>query len=191
MEVKQIKFEEHHFAPAKSPDDLKTNSSNINNKHDSAINYVMTLLQVSDINWEELSLKTPSSEQLLKSSLFDQVQVSPDQSSTDSKLIFDHLNEVLLETIESHFITSPWTSLVKPKIRPLPSQKNMHYEIMKRVNWSLVSQQSFLTLEQLMEKDLAKPGTWMDIHIDIESAISEMVDTVIEELTWEITCCFS
>ncbi|KAI9175111.1 hypothetical protein LWI28_027413 [Acer negundo] len=172
-----------------SPDDLKINLSNIMDEHEPLSKYVRELLQVSGINWDELSMKYySSSEQLLESSLFDQVEALSDQSCADDpKLLFDYVNEVLQEVYHCHFSCSPWSSLVKPKLQPVLSLKDVHYEVMKCVNWNLLSKQlPSLTLQQLVEKDLAKSGTWMDIRsIDTERAISELVDSVLEKLTLE------
>ncbi|TXG50524.1 hypothetical protein EZV62_023048 [Acer yangbiense] len=172
-----------------SPEDLKINLSNVMDEHEPLSKYVRELLQVSGINWDELSIKYYSSpEQLLESSLFDQVEALPDQSCADDpKLLFDYVNEVLLEVYHCHFSCSPWSSLVKTKLQPILSLKDVHYEIMKCVNWDFLSQQRpSLTLQQLVEKDLAKSGTWMDIlGIDTERAISELVDSVLEKLTLE------
>ncbi|KAK4843295.1 hypothetical protein QYF36_006497 [Acer negundo] len=172
-----------------SPDDLKINLSNIMDEHEPLSKYVRELLQVSGINWDELSMKYySSSEQLLESSLFDQVEALSDQSCADDpKLLFDYVNEVLQEVYHCHFSCSPWSSLVKPKLQPVLSLKDVHYEVMKCVNWNLLSKQlPSLTLQQLVEKDLAKSGTWMDIrNIDTERAISELVDSVLEKLTLE------
>ncbi|KAK3227443.1 hypothetical protein Dsin_007305 [Dipteronia sinensis] len=171
-----------------SPKDLKINSSNVMDEHEPVSKYVRTLLQVSGINWDEISMKYYSpSEQLLESSLFNHAEALPDQSCADDpKLLFDYVNEVLLEVYHCHFSCSPWSALVKPKLQPVLSLKNVDYEVMKCVDWNLLSQQQpSLTLQQLVEKDLVKSGTWMDIRIDTERAISELVDSVLEKLTLE------
>ncbi|KAK2664099.1 hypothetical protein Ddye_002673 [Dipteronia dyeriana] len=171
-----------------SPEDLKINLSNVMDEHEPVSICVRELLQVSGINWDELSMKYySSSEQLLEPSLFDQVEALSDQScAEDPKLLFDYVNEVLLEVYHCHFSCSPWSALVKPKLQPVLSLKNVNYEVMKCVDWNLLSQQQpSLTLQQLVEKDLAKSGTWMDIRIDTERAIYELVDSVLEELTLE------
>ncbi|KAH7550259.1 hypothetical protein JRO89_XS13G0162100 [Xanthoceras sorbifolium] len=185
-EPKQINNEQQCSAPfVGSPEDLKINSSNVMDEHEPMSKYVRALLQVSGINWDELSTKSYSSEQILEPSLFDHVEALPDLSCADPRLLFDYMNEVLLEVYQCYFSCSQWVSLVKPKIQPILTLKNVDYEVMRCVNWDLLSQRPSLTLQQLVEKDLAKSGSWMDIHIDTESAISEVVDSVLEELTLE------
>ncbi|XWS38355.1 hypothetical protein CRYUN_Cryun19dG0124200 [Craigia yunnanensis] len=38
------------------------------------------------------------------------------------------------------------------------------------------------TLQQLVDKDLAKSGTWMDIRLDTEEVVTELVDSILEDL---------
>ncbi|KAJ0049147.1 hypothetical protein Pint_15154 [Pistacia integerrima] len=182
VEPKQINYEEQCSAAVMmSPVDLKIHSSNVINEHEPMSKYMRAVLEAAGINWDELSLKSHSSDQLLDPSLFDEVELLPNEFCVDHMLLCDYINEVLGELCLSYFSCSPWLSFAK-QIRPA---KNMVYEVMKCVDWNLLAQQSTPTLDQLIEKDLARPGTWVNIRIEAEETINEMVESLLEELTLE------
>ncbi|XP_031278371.1 uncharacterized protein LOC116136844 [Pistacia vera] len=182
VEPKQINYEEQCSAAVMmSPVDLKINSSNVINEHEPMCKYMRAVLEAAGINWDELSIKSHSSDQLLDPSLFDEVELLPNEFCVDHMLLCDYINEVLGELCLSYFSCSPWLSFAK-QIRPA---KNMVYEVMKCVDWNLLAQQSTPTLDQLVEKDLARPGTWINIRIEAEETVNEMVESLLEELTLE------
>ncbi|KAK1323550.1 hypothetical protein QJS10_CPA02g01014 [Acorus calamus] len=81
--------------------------------------------------------------------------------SDDLKLLFDCINEALLEIYERYFGPSPWVSLSNQK--PDHVQKVMiSQEVMEGMDWYNPFQYPG-TLEQIVGKDLAKAGTWMDL----------------------------
>lgn len=182
-------YEEHSCtAPVTSPAGLKINSSNAMNEHESLSEYVTAVLQASGTKWEELSRDCHSSDQLLEPSLFDEVELLPNPLAVDNKLLFDYINEVLLEVYQSYFSCFPWVSFLKPKIRPVQAGTNVVNEVMKCVDLDILFHRQFQTLDELVEKDLGKSRTtWMDIRIDTEVAITELVESVLEELELEIS----
>lgn len=164
-----------------SPVDLNKHSSNVMNDHEPLCKYMRAVLEASHLNWDKLLLMCHSSDQLLESSLFDQVEVLPNQPCGHRMLLFDYINEVLEELCHSYFCCSLRLSFAE-KIQPA---KDMVYEMMKRVDWNLLRQQSSPTLDQLFEKDLARPAIWMNIQIEAEDTVNEMVESLLEELTME------
>lgn len=171
-----------------SPAGLKINSSNAMNEHESLSEYVAAVLQASGIKWEELSRECHLSDQLLEPSLLEKVELLPNPLTVDNKLLFDYINEVLLEVYQSYFSCFPWVSFLKPKIRPVQAGANVVNEVMKCVDLDILFHRQFQTLDELVEKDLGKSRTtWMDIRIDTEVAIAELVESVLEELELEIS----
>lgn len=147
---------------------------------------IRAVLQISGLNWEELSRKWHLLDQTLDSSLFDDINVEvwPEKSSTDRRLLFGYINEVLSEIHQCYSRCSPWVSLLnrRPQL-DLLSKNMVHDEVLKHVDWSLLSEIPQQTLQQLVEKDLAKSGTvWMDIRLDTEEVVTELVDIIIEDL---------
>lgn len=189
VEPKQDYCEENSCtAPVTSPADLKINSSNTMNEHESLSQYVTAVLQASGTKWEELSMKCHSSDQLLEPSLIDEVELLPNLLTVDKKLLFDYINEVLLEVYQSHFSCCPRLSFLIPQIRPAQAGTNVVNEVMKCVDLDILFHRQFQTLEGLVEKDLGKSRTtWMDIRIDTEVAVTELVESVLEELELEIS----
>lgn len=171
-----------------SPADLKINSSNAMNEHESLSQYVTAVLQASGTKWEELSMKCHSSDQLLEPSLIDEVELLPNLLTVDKNLLFDYINEVLLEVYQSYFSCCPRLSFLIPQIRPVQAGTNVVNEVMKCVDLDILIHRQFQTLEELVEKDLGKSRTtWMDIRIDTEVAVTELVESVLEELESEIS----
>ncbi|XP_050228249.1 uncharacterized protein LOC126677602 [Mercurialis annua] len=160
-----------------SPLDPKLNSST------SAFKYISTvLLQGCPRNWDELAWKCYFSDQLLDRSMFDDINVWPDNQS----LVFDYVNEVLVDTCWRYMRCSDWLSFIKPRIVSSTVTGNIHHQVMQNVDWNLISEQPMQTMEKIIENDLRKSMTWMDIRIDGEDVVSEMVDSLVEELIIEI-----
>lgn len=151
----------------------------------SASEYVKAVLQASGLNWDELLMKCHSSGQLLDPSLFDGLEVCPDQSCCDHKLLFDYINEVLLEVYQRNVRFPLCILLVKRKLLPVIMMNDVVDEAMKCVNWFLLSKLHPQTLEQLVGNDLTNSATWMDVHIKAEDVLADVVDGVLEELILE------
>lgn len=149
---------------------------------ESAFDYVEAVLLASDLNWEEFLLRWLSSDQILDPSLFDEVELFSNHSHHDQKLLFDCTNEVLTEVCVSYFGFSPWVSFVKHNIRPVPRGKDLIDEVWKGVEWHLLPLPSPCTLEQIMTKDMAKPGKWLDLRVDVESIGTDIEEAIFKEL---------
>ncbi|KAJ4728275.1 Phosphatidylinositol N-acetyglucosaminlytransferase subunit P-like protein [Melia azedarach] len=174
----QIQFEEHASSAAVQNIQMK---SSVEDK-ESMFEYVKAVLQVSDLNWDELCVKSLSTDQLLDPSLFDEVEFSPDKLCYEQKLLFDLINEVLLEICGHYFGCLPWVSFVKSHIRPVPNKENALSDVWEGVLWHLIPLPLPHTLEQTVRKDMAKSGTWMDLRFDADNVGIEMGDAILEEL---------
>lgn len=185
-EPKQINREELFSAGLRTyPAEPKTLPSTAMDEHQLMSNHVASLLQTSDINWDELSVKYRSLDQLLDPALCNEFEVLPSPFHGDHRLFFEYINEILLEVCQYYFGSSPWVSFVGPKSQSIQAAKDLPFEVTKQVDRHIISQRPPFTLEQLVEKDLAKPGSWMDIRMHVEEAVYEMVESLLEELTLE------
>ena len=162
--------------------DLKSNAGTSMDKQGSLSECIRAVLQISGLNWDELSRKWHLLDQMLDSSLFENVVVWPEKSSTDRKLLFGYISEVLLEIYQCYFRCSPWVSLLNPRPRLALLSKNMVHDVLRHVDWQLLSELPQQTLQQLVEKDLAKSGTWMDIRLDAEEVVTKLVDNILDDL---------
>ncbi|XVF52914.1 hypothetical protein PTKIN_Ptkin05aG0056400 [Pterospermum kingtungense] len=167
---------------AESHLDLKSKAVTSMDKHGSLSEGIRAVLQISGLNWEELSRKWHLLDQMLDSSFFDNVEGWPEKSSTDRKLLLGYINEVLLEIHQSYSRCSPWVSLLNPIPQLAFLSKNMVHEVLRHVDWPLLSELPKQTVQQLVEKDLAKSRTWMDIQLDTEEIVTELVDSIVEDL---------
>ncbi|KAL5727446.1 hypothetical protein ACHQM5_000641 [Ranunculus cassubicifolius] len=143
--------------------------------------YVSAILQASKVNWEELH----SSEFLIDPSLYDEINLISDPHYGDRKVLFDCINEVLGELYERYFGSSPWVGFVNRDIRPAPMGKSIIIEVWEGINWNLLPPLMPRSLDQIIEKDMEKSRTWMDLRPDTESIGSEMVEFVVDELIEE------
>ncbi|CAL5400998.1 unnamed protein product [Camellia sinensis] len=157
---------------------------------ESAFEYVEAILLASDLNWEEFLLRWLSSDEILDASLFDEVELFSNRSWCDQKLLFDCTNEVLKEVCERYFGYSPWVSFVKHNIRPIPRGKDLIHEVWEGVEWDLLPEASPRTLDQIVRKDMAKIGTWMDLQFDVESVGVDIGEAVFEELVEDAISSF-
>ncbi|KAK8520996.1 hypothetical protein V6N13_077120 [Hibiscus sabdariffa] len=162
--------------------DLTNNAGTSEDKQGSLYECIREVLQVSGLNWDELSRRWHLSDQMLDKSLFDSVEVWPKKFRADRRLLFGYISEVLLELYQCYFRCSPWISLLNLQPKRTMLSKNMVHEVLRHVDWPLLSNLPQQTLQQLVEKDLCKSGTWIDIQLDTEEAITELVDSILEDL---------
>ncbi|KAL4383045.1 hypothetical protein GQ457_15G009500 [Hibiscus cannabinus] len=176
---------EEHYATSllESHFDPKNNAAGTSeDKKGSLSECIREVLQVSGLNWDELSWRWHLSDQILDTSLFDNVEVWTNKSSTDRRLLFGYISEVLFEIYQSYFRCSPWVSLLNLQPQRAMVSKNMVHEVLRHVDRLLLSDLPQQTLQQLVEKDLCKSRTWTDIQYDTEEAVTELVDSIIEDL---------
>ncbi|KAJ9173634.1 hypothetical protein P3X46_016750 [Hevea brasiliensis] len=174
---------DHH----QSPSDSKINSSTSIKEYGSMFKYISRVLQACQFSWDELAFKCHFSDQLHDQSLFDDRDVWPNHFCGDHRLLFDHVIEVLVDVNQCNLRCSPWLSFIKPRILPARMTGSVAHHVMKYVDWDLLLAPTSQTMEQILVKDLSKSRTWMDIRTDVEDAVSEMVESLWEELVMEFT----
>lgn len=150
--------------------------------------YVTSVLQACGLNWTELYLKSQLSDQLLEPFLYGEVDFFCNHPQFDQNLVFDCINEVLLEVIDHYFQVCPRVSFTKPMIRPIPSLKDAILEVWERVRWHLLLPMPLpRTLDKIVGKDMAKNENWMDLRPDAESIGFDMGDEILDDLIEEFT----
>lgn len=144
------------------------------------------IIQAASLDWDQLSAIRPPSEPLLHPSVFDQAQFLLSDPYFDTKLLFDHVNEVLLETQQSHFISAYSAALVKPRICCLPLEEAVIDEIMREAEFYLLPQTPKRTLDQLVAKDLSGSRLQLDVRPETEQIIIHISEDILEESVLDV-----
>ncbi|OMO88595.1 hypothetical protein COLO4_20185 [Corchorus olitorius] len=173
----RIRFEEHDSSATNQTNHVKTCMDD----KESILEYIKAVLQASSFNWDELYIRSLSSDQLLDPLLLGGVEYLPNQLCQDENLLFDCINEVLMEVCGQYY-GFPGVSFLKPNIRPLPNMKNTIEEVWQGVHWHLLPMPVPRTLDQIVRKDLAMTGTWMDLRLDTDCIGVEMGEAILEDL---------
>ncbi|XWS09172.1 hypothetical protein CRYUN_Cryun40dG0063500 [Craigia yunnanensis] len=173
----RIRFEEHGSLATNQSNRIKTCMDD----KESIFEHIKAVLQASSFSWDELYIRSLSSDLLLDPLLFDEVEYLPNQLYHDQKLLFDCINEVLMEVC-GYYFGSPGVSFFKPNIRPIPNMKNTIQEVWQGVYWHLLPMPLPRTLDQIVRKDFAKTGTWMDLQLDTGCIGVEMGEAILEDL---------
>ncbi|KAA3485517.1 Formate--tetrahydrofolate ligase [Gossypium australe] len=173
----RIRFEEHGGS-------LATNRSSrfktCMDDKESIYEYVKAVLEASSFEWDEFYIRSLSSDMLLDPLLLDEVEYLPNQLCHDKNLLFDCINEVLVEVC-GYYLGSPGVSFVKTNIRPIPNMKNTIEEIWQGVYWHMLPMPLPRSLDQIVRKDMAKAGTWMDLRFDTDCIGGEISEAIFED----------
>ncbi|KAJ0258644.1 Phosphatidylinositol N-acetyglucosaminlytransferase subunit P-like protein [Hirschfeldia incana] len=144
--------------------------------------YIQDVVTSSELNREELLARSFYSDQVLEQALMDDIDFCSTAFCDDKKLLFDCINEVLMEFCRY----GPWISFTKPAV----NMENAVEVVQEEVYWHLLPLPSPHTLDQIVRKDLARNGCWMDLRFDIGSIGSQTGEIILEELLDEIiTTC--
>ncbi|GAU39470.1 hypothetical protein TSUD_159010 [Trifolium subterraneum] len=144
--------------------------------------YISAVFHTASLTQDQLLIKCLSSDKILDPSLFDHVEFFSNMLCHEQKLLFDCINEVLMEVCWNYFGVSPWVSFVKPSIRPTPNMKKVILKVWEGVCWHVLPLPPPHTLEQIVRKDMARNGTWMDLRLEAETVGFEMGDVILAEL---------
>ncbi|CAI8607292.1 unnamed protein product [Vicia faba] len=144
--------------------------------------YIEAVLQASGLTIDQLLIKCLSSDKMLDPSLFDQVELSPNHLCRDPKLLYDCINEILMEVCRDYFGASPFVSFVSPIIKPTPNMKTVISMVSEGVCWYLLSVPPPHTLDKIVRKDMEKRGSWMDLRFGAETVGFEIGDAILAVL---------
>lgn len=144
--------------------------------------YINAVFHASGLTRDQLLTKCLSSDKILDPSLFDQVEFFSNLLYHDQKLLFDCIDEVLMEICWYYFGVSPWVLYVNPSIRPTPNMKKVILKVWEGVCWHVLPLPPPHTLEQIVRKDMARSGTWMDLRLDAETVGFDMGEAILAEL---------
>ncbi|KAL0896327.1 hypothetical protein Bca101_080288 [Brassica carinata] len=179
LQPRCIRFQEPDSPRSEKDNEVKTRMDD----KELALAYIQEVVKSSELNWEELLVRSFYLEQVLEEALVDDIEFYPTAFCTDKKILFDCINEVLMEFCGHD---GPWISFAKPAVRFGPDMENVAEVVQEEVYWHLIPLPSPHTLDQIVRKDLARTGNWMDLSSDIGCIGSETGEIILDELLEEI-----
>ncbi|KAL6128716.1 hypothetical protein ACLB2K_072071 [Fragaria x ananassa] len=177
----QIRFEDHESSAIDEANTVKTCTE----EKELIYDFVKEVMQASGFNWDDFCMKWLYSDQLIEPSLCDDIEVCPNSLCSDQKLLFNCINEVLVEVCGRYYGCFPWVSSVKP-IRPVPDMKTAIHEVWVEVYWHLLPLPLPHSLDQIVAKDLSRTGAWMDLRFDTETVGVDMGEVILQDLIKDI-----
>ncbi|KZV37821.1 hypothetical protein F511_31474 [Dorcoceras hygrometricum] len=153
---------------------------------ESAFEYVEAVLLGSGLNWDEYLSRWVSSYEILDLSLFNEVELFSSRPRHDQKLLFDCANEALEEVCDRYFGCFSGISNRKQNIRPVAKGMDLIHEVWRVVEWHMYEHQPPRCLEQLVERDMARPGKWMNLQSDLEVICFEMWESIFDDLVEDV-----
>ncbi|XP_017701977.2 uncharacterized protein LOC103722359 isoform X2 [Phoenix dactylifera] len=184
IQPQELHFEEHDISSVV----LTSSNSEVNQRFhlddkEARFEYIKTVLEISGLSMDELLKGWNLNDQFLEPSLFDEVGTSYGQLQNNPKLLFDCINEVLMEMQERFFRFNPWVSFIKPNVRPVPVDGDFIQEVSKGIDWHLCMQFPS-TVDQIVRKNLDS-GTWINLRFETEDIWIEIEYTLLDDLLEE------
>ncbi|KAJ4896330.1 Phosphatidylinositol N-acetyglucosaminlytransferase subunit P-related [Raphanus sativus] len=181
-----IRFDEADSPKPDKPNYLKTSMDDDDDK-ELTLAYIEDVVKSSGLSWEELLTRPFYSERLLElEESTDDIAFCSTQLCDDKNLLNDCINEVLMDFCENELNPGPWISFVKPEVQLISDMEVAAKVAQEGVYWHLLPLPSPHTLDQIVKKDMAKAGSWMDLRFDIGwigSCTSELIlDDLVEEI---------
>ena len=177
-----IRFDEADSPKQDKPNNLKTSMDD----KELTLSYIKAVVKSSGLSWEELLTGPFYSEQLLDLESTDDIAFCSTQLCDDKNLLNDCINEVLMDFCENELNPGPWITLLKPEVQLISDMEVAAKVAQEGVYWHLLPLPSPHTLDQIVEKDMGKAGSWMYLRFDIgwiASGTSELIlDDLIEEI---------
>ncbi|XP_021688868.2 uncharacterized protein LOC110670881 isoform X2 [Hevea brasiliensis] len=169
----------------------------LNEPDDTDFNYVRDVLEVSGFieqgclgTWHSLDQPlSPTLFKELEAYLNHELECSSEDvgSNCDHQLLFDLINEVLLQIYKSSLAYFPESFSFTQRVRPLPKGNHTLEEVWKRISWyrstALKTTQS---LDDIVAQDMAKDDGWMNLQLDVEDIALDLEDLIFDELLDEV-----
>lgn len=162
-------------------------------------NYVRDVLELSGFIKNEGLGEWYSLDQPLDPSLFKELEncLHPDLESygenvgshCDHQLLYDLINDTLLEIYERSFTYFPRSFSFNRHIHPMPKGNYLLEEVWAKVSSYLILRPELdQSLHVVVTRDLAKGDGWMNLQFDNECVALELEDLIFDELLEEFTC---
>lgn len=179
--------------------DIDSHFVQVDTKDKAEFNYVRDVLELSGFSRDELLGTWHSSDQPLDPSVYEEVEGYLPQGHVCSEneeggycnhlLLFDIINEVLMDIYERSFSYCPKPLSSLSHIRPMPVGYYVLEEVWANISWYLSSRPELdESLDYVVSRDLAKGDGWMNLQFDTECVGLELEDLIFDDLLEEVIC---
>ncbi|KAG1337705.1 putative protein TRM32 [Cocos nucifera] len=179
-------------------DDFNSSYIQVDEKDEAEFQYVRDILMKSGFSGDELLGEWYSPNQPVDPSLFEEAECScyeldpagyEPEMTLSHMLLFDLINEVLLDIYDSTFTYCPSLSRFDSRVRPMPAGYHVLEEVWAIISHHLSSQlQLDQTVEDIVARDFMKDDGWMSLQHDTEYVGLELEDLILDDLLAEVTC---
>lgn len=156
-------------------------------------NYVKDILELSGFSGKEFLGTWHSIGQPIDPSMFEEVKgclvTEPGSSENEEVhncnhlLMFDLVNEVLLDIRARSFTYFPVPLTCRSHISPMPVGYHVLEEVWADISWYLNWRpESYQSLDDAVSRDLDKGDGWMNLQFDAECVGLELEDMIFEDL---------
>ncbi|KAL0426319.1 UNVERIFIED_CONTAM: protein TRM32 [Sesamum latifolium] len=166
-------------------------------KNEAEFNYVKDVLELSGFSRNEILGRWHSAEHPVNPAVFVEVEgclvAQPECSgneeggSCDHLLLFDLINEVLLEIYEISFCYWPMPLTSRSRMHQMPKGHRVLEEVWTEISWLLSCRLEFdQNIDDAVSRDLSKHDGWMNLQFDGECVALEVEDLILDDLIEEI-----
>ncbi|XP_042511840.1 uncharacterized protein LOC122086974 [Macadamia integrifolia] len=160
----------------------------VDKKDESNFNYVREVLELSGFSGNGNLGTWHLPDQPVDPSLFE-LDCSREEtgSSFDHRLLFDVINDVLIDIYERSFMYWPRPLSIDLNIRPMPAGCHVVEEVWASISWFLSYQPELdQSLDYIVARDLAKADGWMSLQFECECVGLELEEWIWDELLEEV-----
>ncbi|KAK9280481.1 hypothetical protein L1049_014173 [Liquidambar formosana] len=171
----------------------------LDKKNGADFSYVREILEQSGVIGSEYIGTCPLVDQPLNPAVIEEAEAclpnEPESSgeevyvSCDHNLLFDLVNEALLEINERSDTYCPRPLSSSCRIHPIPMGYRVLEEVWASISCYLSSRQELeQSFDHVVAQDLAKGDGWMNLQLETECVALELEDIIFDELLGEIIC---
>ncbi|CAN1253859.1 hypothetical protein LINPERPRIM_LOCUS8452 [Linum perenne] len=143
---------------------------------------IVSILHAGISSWDELLLRCHWSDEFLLENVLDEVDIY----LCNDRILFEYVNEILLEAYHHCLKLSPWLSSMKSKIRPVSVAEHTTQEVMKCIDWNLLLQPPMQTLEEFVKRDLSHSSTWTHNKGEADEIVSDAAESIMQDLIMDL-----
>ncbi|KAK4730629.1 hypothetical protein R3W88_023617 [Solanum pinnatisectum] len=163
----------------------------VDKRYESEFNYVKDVLELSGFSGNKFIGKWHSADKPVNPSLFDEVEgyclLDQEGVTCDQLLLFDLINEVLLQIYERSCSYWPKSLTCHSHIHTMPIGYHVLGEVWKEVNSCFESEMKIdQPIDDAVSRDLAKDETWMNLQFDAVCGGLELEDLILNDLLEEL-----
>lgn len=157
-------------------------------KNDVEFKYVKHVLDLSGLSRNNPHESWHSTDQPVDPAVFEEVEGYEQGSDSYNHLIlFDLINEVLMDMYEKSFSYCPVPLSSLCRLRSMPKGDRVVNEVWLNISWYFSSRFAIDdSLDYVVGRDLAKSSGWMNLQFDSECVGLELEDMLFDDLLDEI-----